>query len=80
MLAIVLLMNGICRIEVFKLVLKFHEIGIAHGDIRPQNFLRCDDGTFKMIDFTVSEFHKCEGKLDVSILYFCNSPSCDLCI
>ena len=66
------------RIEAFKLVLELHEIGIAHCDLGPENFLRCDDGTFKIIDFTQGRFHECKGIRDVSILCFCNSPSCNL--
>ena len=54
------------RIEVFKLVLELHEIGIGHYDLEPRNILRCDDGTFKIIDFTLSEFHECKGSRDVS--------------
>ena len=61
-----LLIKDIYRIEVFKSVLELHEIGIAHCDLGPQNFLRCDDGTSKIVDFTLSEIRECKGSRDVS--------------
>ena len=59
-------MEGACRIEIFNLVLNLHRIGIGHFDLRPPNILCCDDGTFKIIDFTLGGFHECTGSADVS--------------
>lgn len=61
-----------------KLAFELHEIGIGHYDLEPKNILRCDDGTFKIIDFTLSDFHKCKGKKDVSIRDSCGNPLRDL--
>ena len=63
------------RIEIFNLVLDLHRIGIGHFDLRPPNILRCDDGTFKIIDFTLGAFHECKGSADVSAYRFRNNPS-----
>ena len=54
------------RIEIFKMLLSLHDIGISHADIDTRNILQSPNGSFKIIDFSLSALHDCEGIRDVS--------------
>ncbi|KAL5514714.1 hypothetical protein ACEPAG_2030 [Sanghuangporus baumii] len=54
------------KIEIFESALSLHDIGISHADLEPRNILRSADGSFKIIDFSLSAFHECKANRKVS--------------
>ncbi|OCB89155.1 kinase-like protein [Sanghuangporus baumii] len=54
------------KIEIFESALSLHDIGISHADLEPRNILRSADGSFKIIDFSLSALHECKAIRKVS--------------
>ena len=47
---------------------KVHSTGLIHGDISPDNIFRCNDGTYKLIDFGAMKHNYAEKKISSTVL------------
>jgi serine/threonine protein kinase len=60
------------RVQVYNLAVGLHRIGIAHGDLEPQNVARVRGGGLRLIDFSDSGNHLCNEikvrYMDISLL------------
>lgn len=49
-------------IQVLRALQHAHTKGIVHRDIKPQNIMKFDDGTIKVMDFGIAKFAREDGK------------------
>ncbi len=49
-------------IQVLRALQHAHNKGIVHRDIKPQNIMKFDDGTIKVMDFGIAKFAREDGK------------------
>ena len=49
-------------IQILRALQHAHNKGIVHRDIKPQNIMKFDDGTIKVMDFGIAKFAREDGK------------------